>query len=481
MVHGYWKIILSMFCVALLTISISIISFVAFESTHNQTINNTAGLILNDSILTQNATIQFNIESNHDFLTKDGRDFKKQYTDINVQEQRNQTTIKGRLSVDNKTINADEHSTTTKNATIVNMQNIDPNIIKVKNKILKMFKMSENLFKVRKNRYFVESLMDYIDFDQITTIQQITKPILCLMNKISDLASLEIDIKDDIGFFFEYNLIKNNGLISTCIKEYHKKCNETSPNNNEEAKKSLLFCLNSLFVEIYYFANMPFRILRSSYKLGFEYHDILQSIDSLKIKNIAPLNVRDKYMPFLLSNIYKFNDEKKGKNIIIFKFKIEKVFGANLFRGLMENHEMLTQKLDLIKEKTVTSIKHEIKNKIKFYNIDDNIAVLIMLPSFRNFMKHVCIDNYKDLYDSSNGIYFYERTDIKKYDNLISKTKNLHEEFILKNQLLAIPPQTESYLLYHELYNLYTNIGDALGSFLDDEINFRASLKVVYL
>lgn len=50
----------------------------------------------------------------------------------------------------------------------------------------------------------------------------------------------------------------------------------------------------------------------------------------------------------------------------------------------------------------------------------DNEVIIILL-SKRIFLKNTCIDNNKDLYDSSNGIYFYKTTGNKDGENPMDK------------------------------------------------------------
>lgn len=472
MSFDHLKIIFLIFCVTLNTILISFISFNRSESIHNKKINHTTSMTSNGSILTLTTANPLSFETTYNHFTNDGRDFTQEYKYITDQDQsklktENIDSVNGCISE-----NIDEYHTGSNDAISASIQNFDQNPINFYENFIKTVKISQDLFNLKIDRASLKTIVDLFVVNHYTSIQQISKPLLCILKEISNITKLKINTEDEVRYFFEYKLIELNHQITQDISKLRNASIKQNSAALDICKDNLIATLYWFFSFIYDFSAMPFAYISSSHFGDFHDIKIDKLNDQLKFINITSSATEDKQISLSLSNIYEYSsNEETGKNITFFDFPVEKTFSADLFKGLIEKPEESYQKLVLLKEKIIKNISDDIKNNWRTYNLNPNNEVVILLPSFKNFLKYACLDNFKDLYGFTNGIYFYKYEDFNNNDNSNDKGKIRNDNESYKGQFLTIPHESKSYLLYREFLTFYDDIIDTVRELLKNEVN----------
>lgn len=444
-----------LFFIGLLMIIIATVSYFNINSNQNQ--NTTKQIHLNDSFFLKPFIDSLDYESMYNCLTDDGHDFNKPYKDIEYQNQSKLKNLKYKSVLDSANTEVEYKIVLSNDDTISKKQKYNLNRYEFNEKLRKIMQTCKNGSKLNNNESLKENLIYYIPIGQFSEVGQIANTVLCLLNYISNELRLEIDIKGDARYFFEFKLLE-------FLQNYNEISNKVNLNNDNKKTIELHHnydeirdCLLKLFRQQYYFTNMPNIVVSSSFFYDFYDIDFNENIKYLKIKNVKKHQKEDIDDTNVTSSFTKYYFRKfDEKNTNFFDFSYEHLFERDIFQNLNANNPTRFKKrFLLIKSHIIKKIKNEISNIIDSNEFNRYKKIVILLPSKREFLKLACLDNYNNKFNSVDGAYFYKYSGVsdnydRNYNSKMHITDIGHRivpPFIITN--------TEKFILYKSFLEFY--------------------------
>lgn len=459
------KIFSYIFLIGLLTFMISMATYSKAYPRDVRSMNYTGTVPIAHSTLPMPLSSSLGDDSQYNCLTSDGSNYIQQYKEVNDQDYNQlRTLINDSLFNDTDEMFEDDFTGSDYDQ-IDDLQTNHDNLFKVHNNIQKMRTVYQNLFTLHDNKELRKQILRMIPVGKFENIQEIAKPVLCLLNQMSNDFKLEIDIKEDARYFFEFQLVEFLKKYVDVVREYHDKDFNIENKDVQPCNEKISKLFIDLFKSQYKFSNEPMHVISSSY-YG-DIHNIEIDENNTLIRNVNATNENENATEFL-SNVYEIDlSAKTGKNITLFDFPFERIFKADMFKKLnFNNSKSLKGSFYEIYKKTIQNVKNEIIKRRPSNSLDSNNEVVILMPSKREFFKLACLYNFKDLYDTSSGIYFY------KYDDF-NLDKDAHKSTDIKNYVkrLSKLPKCMNLLFYKEFSQLHDKIVKNLDRFLKKEVH----------
>lgn len=477
MAIDYCKAIFFAFCLGLMTTIISLASYYSFNIKQVKDINYTSPVPLEIEAFTRPYETTFNYDTLYNCLTSDGQEFIQQYKEKDSKDIfKNLGKFKQPCVTGANNIYGNQYTIGNGNG-IAGIPTKIPFSYNVNEKIRKIITTYQKFGGLRNNISLKKKVIDSIPIGRFSKVEQIAKPVLCLFNYISNQFELEIDIKDDARYFYEFLLAKFVDDYCYSYKRYYDESTNVEKSKFNHCYDNIIENLLLLFEYLYRFTNSPNEVLSRTFYHDFyniDFENSANLIRPIHDSSIVSPNQYNNYnnVYFPICDIYEYNLQTiSGKKFIFFDFPLEKIFPADFLKGLrINNCNQYKDTFSKIKDKIVTTIKNEIYNNRHLYN-NSNDEVVILLPSKREFLKLACLNNYKEFFPLRNGGCFYDYTDIKndyKWNNDIQTNKEkLNDQY----ESLADQPKSNQLVFYKEFYDLHEDLITPLQEFLDNEIN----------
>lgn len=463
------KIFLCTFFIGLLTFMFSMVAYFNAYPRNIERMNYTTANPIDYSTLPMPLSTSLGLESQYNCLTSDCTNFLQQYEKVNNKEVSQLCTSISDAAVDVAHEMFEGNHTGSDYYKIENSKINDDNLLKFNNKIQKMISVYQNFFSLQVNSKIRKELLNIEPIIKLKNIQEIAKPALCIVHKMSNEYKAEIDIKDDARYFFEFQLIE---FLKKYIDEYQRFHSMIFqlPKLDLICDEPICNCFIFLFKSLYKFSNEPMYLIHSSH-YG-DLHNIVIENSINKIRSITIEN-EDKIKTERFSNVYEYDSKAlTGENITLFDFSFKKIFKAETFKTLnIDDYSELKKELIEILNNITEKIKIEIIQRLNSGDLDLNNEIVILLPSKREFLQLALIDNYNNLYDRTIGIYLYKYEPIKK-NNVMLKDALFHTKNIQNIiDMLLKPEEFKKFSLYKEFNRFYDEMAENLKKFLGDEIN----------
>lgn len=238
---------------------------------------------------------------------------------------------------------------------------------------------------------------------------QFIQPVKCLFNYVAQNNNFSIDLTNDGGYYFEYQLLNfmptyYNAMKTYVDGDYPRRSKDFNFVYDTMGKKYL-----ELFAEQYRFTQKEYEISDSFLSSGFSSIKF-DGITNKLHEGTKELDLKDIQIQNVTCDVREFNYTKPfEKKIVFLDFTFDNLFKAEKFENLLDQKtEDLQSNFLTIKKNVFQIFQNDITEIYKFYENDPNIEIHTVQTSLKKFMKLALINNDKNLFNYDEKDYLYK-------------------------------------------------------------------------